>query len=70
MSDQTRAAIYAVLAAITPLIVAYGLLTESNAALWVALIKAAIDMAALLLARANVPAAGSNPEARRAAVES
>ena len=66
MSDQTRAAIYAVLAALTPLIVAYGLLTESNAALWVALIKAGIDMAALLLARANVPAAGSNPEARRA----
>ena len=63
MSDQTRAAIYAVLAAITPLIVAYGLLSESNAALWVALVKAAIDMAALLLARANVPA-------RRAADES
>ena len=66
MSDQTRAAIYAVLAAITPLIVAYGLLSESNAALWVALIKAAIDMAALLLARANVPTVA----AKRAADES
>ena len=55
MTDQTRAALYAVLAALTPLIVAYGLLTESEAALWVALIKAGVDMAALLLARRNVP---------------
>ena len=55
MTDQTRAAIYAVLAALTPLIVTYGLLTESDAALWVALVKAVLDAAALLLARRNVP---------------
>ena len=41
MTDQKRAALYAVLAAITALIVAYGLITQ--------------DAAALLLARRNVP---------------
>ena len=55
MTDQTRAAIYAVLAAITALIVAYGLITQDEAALWVALVKTVIDAAALLLARSNVP---------------
>ena len=55
MSDQTRAAIYAILAALTALIVAYGLLTQDMAALWVALIKTVVDAAALLLARRNVP---------------
>ena len=55
MTDQTRAAIYAVLAAASALIVAYGLLTQDMAALWVALAKTVIDAAALLLARRNVP---------------
>ena len=55
MTDQTRAAIYAILAAITALIVAYGLITQDEAALWVALVKTVIDAAALLLARSNVP---------------
>ena len=55
MTDQKRAALYAVLAAITALIVAYGLITQDEAALWVALVKTVIDAAALLLARSNVP---------------
>lgn len=55
MSDQTRAAIYAILAAITGLIVAYGLITQDMAALWMLLAKSIVDAAALLLARANVP---------------
>ena len=55
MSDQTRASIYAVLVATTALIVAYGLLTQDVAALWLALGKTVIDAAALLLARRNVP---------------
>lgn len=55
MTDQTRAAIYAILAAITGLIVAYGLITQDMAALWMLLAKSIVDAAALLLARANVP---------------
>ena len=55
MTDQTRAAIYAILAAITGLIVAYGLITQDMAALWILLAKSIVDAAALLLARANVP---------------
>ena len=55
MTDQKRAALYAILAAASALIVAYGLLTQDMAALWVALIKTGIDAAALLLARRNVP---------------
>lgn len=55
MSDEKRAALYAILAALTALIVAYGLLTQDMAALWVALVKTIIDAAALLLARRNVP---------------
>lgn len=55
MSDQVRASIYAILVALTALIVAYGLLTQDMAALWVALIKTIVDAAALLLARRNVP---------------
>ena len=55
MSDQTRASIYAILVAISALIVAYGLLTQDVAALWLALGKTLIDAAALLLARRNVP---------------
>ena len=66
MSDQTRAAIYAILAALTALIVAYGLLTQDMAALWVALIKTVVDAAALLLARRNVPSVA----AKRASSES
>ncbi len=64
MSDQTRAAIYAILAAITALVVAYGLLTESETALWLALFKSVVDAGALLLARRNVPSV----IAKRAAV--
>lgn len=55
MSDEKRAALYAILAAVTALIVAYGLITQDEAALWVALVKTVIDAAALLLARRNVP---------------
>ena len=55
MSDQKRAALYAILATVSALIVAYGLLTQDMAALWVALAKTIIDAAALLLARRNVP---------------
>ena len=55
MSDEKRAALYAILAAVSALIVAYGLLTQDMAALWVALAKTVIDAAALLLARRNVP---------------
>ena len=55
MSDEKRAALYAILAAVSALIVAYGLLTQDMAALWVALAKTIIDAAALLLARRNVP---------------
>ena len=55
MSDQARASIDAVLVATTALIVAYGLLTQDMAALWLALGKTVIDAAALLLARRNVP---------------
>lgn len=55
MTDQARAALYAILAAATGLVVAYGLLTQDMAALWVLLIKSVIDAAALLLARSNVP---------------
>lgn len=54
--NSTRAAIYAILAAVTALVVAYGLLTQDMAALWVALIKTIIDAAALLMARRHVPA--------------
>ena len=63
MTDQTRAAIYAVLAAITALIVAYGLITQDEATLWVALAKTVIDAAALLLARRNVPSVIAKREA-------
>ena len=65
MTDQKRAALYGILAAITALIVAYGLITQDEAALWVALVKTVIDAAALLLARSNVPsviAKRANPE--------
>ena len=55
MSDEKRAALYAILVAVSALIVAYGLLTQDEAALWVALAKTIIDAAALLLARRNVP---------------
>jgi len=55
MSDEKRAALYAILAALTALIVAYGLMTQDMAALWVLLIKSVVDAAALLLARRNVP---------------
>ena len=55
VTDQIRASIYAILVALTALIVAYGLMTQDMAALWVALIKTVIDAAALLLARRNVP---------------
>ena len=63
MTDQKRAALYAILAAVSALIVAYGLLTQDMAALWVALAKTIIDAAALLLARRNVPSVIAKREA-------
>lgn len=63
MSDEKRAALYAILAAVSALIVAYGLLTQDMAALWVALAKTIIDAAALLLARRNVPSVIAKREA-------
>ena len=63
MSDEKRAALYAILAAISALIVAYGLLTQDEAALWVALAKTIIDAAALLLARRNVPSVAAKRSA-------
>ena len=55
MSDQARASLYAVLAAVSALIVGYGLMTQDMAAMWMLLVKSVIDAAALLLARKNVP---------------
>lgn len=55
MSPQLRQAIYTVLAAAVPLVVAYGLVTQDQAALWLALASAVLNAAALLLARQNTP---------------
>ena len=57
MTPNARSAIYAVLIAISALAVAYGLLTEDRAALWVALAAALLDSAGLLLARRHIPEA-------------
>ena len=46
MSASIRSQLYAVLAAVSAIVVAYGLITESRAALWVALGKTLIDAAA------------------------
>ena len=63
MSATVRSQLYAVLAAVSAIVVAYGLITESRAALWVALGKTLIDAAALLVARYHVPAGdGYTPE--------
>lgn len=55
MSPQIRSALYAVLAAIAALVVAYGIATRDQAALWLALGSAILNAAALLLARRHVP---------------
>ena len=55
MSPQIRSALYAVLAAIAALVVAYGIATRDQAALWLALGSAMLNAAALMLARYHVP---------------
>ncbi|MGK0541480.1 phage holin [Propionimicrobium lymphophilum] len=69
MTPQLRQAIYTVLAAITPLAVAYGLMTPDQSALWLALGSAVLNAAALLLARKNTPTGASEgPPPKRAAI--
>ena len=65
MSPQLRQANYTVLAAAVPLVVAYGLVTQDQAALWLALASAVLNAAALLLARQNTPT--NQPPPKRAA---
>ena len=67
MTPQLRHAIYTVLAAITPLAVAYGLMTPDQSALWLALGSAVLNAAALMLARQNTPTGISSPPPKRAA---
>lgn len=66
MSTQARSALYAILAALTPLVVAYGFMTDDIAGLWVALIKAVADMIALVIARSYVPTGDGSYTPRRA----
>ena len=54
-NPDIRSAFYAVLAALTALVVAYGLITKDEAALWLALGKTVIDAAALIMASRYVP---------------
>ena len=54
-TPELRTAIYAVLAAVTALIVVYGLMSKDEAALWLALGKTVIDAAALVMASRYVP---------------
>ncbi|EPD33813.1 hypothetical protein HMPREF9306_00227 [Propionimicrobium lymphophilum ACS-093-V-SCH5] len=69
MSPQLRQAIYTVLAAAAPLVVAYGLVSQDQAALWLALGSAVLNAAALLLARKNTPTGASEgPPPKRAAI--
>ncbi|WP_277035295.1 hypothetical protein [Propionimicrobium lymphophilum] len=67
MTPQLRQAVYTVLAAITPLAVAYGLMTPDQSALWLALGSAVLNAAALMLARQNTPTGASGSPPKRAA---
>ena len=64
-----RSALYAVLVAASALAVAYGVITQDNAALWVALAVAVLDAAGLLLARRHVPDAPDAVQAAQAAAD-
>lgn len=66
MSTTIRSALYAILAALTPLVVAYGLMTDDIAGLWVALIKAVADMIALVIAGRYVPTGDDSYTPQRA----
>ena len=64
MNPKIRTAVYSILAAATALIVAYGVISEDEATLWLALAVAILDALALIMATRYVPAA--NKQARRA----
>ncbi|MDO5676497.1 MAG: hypothetical protein Q4G35_03200 [Propionibacteriaceae bacterium] len=55
MTPEIRSALYAILAAISTLIVAYGLMSQDQATHWLTLAVTILNAAALLLARRHVP---------------
>ena len=54
---RTRRHLYTIAAAIVPLLVAYGVLTDSTASLWLGLAGAVLGTGAPILAAANTPPA-------------
>lgn len=64
MNSDIRAAIYAILVALSAIAVGYGLVTQDEAALWLALATAILNMCGLLLARAHVTPDGASPPRR------
>lgn len=59
MSEEVRREIYRVLAAISPLFVAYGIISDEEAGLWVAAISAVLGLSNLLAFR-NTPKNGKH----------
>lgn len=56
MSESTRAWLYRVASAVVPLLVAYGVVADSTAALWLGLVGALLGTGAATLAAVHTPA--------------
>ena len=57
MSTEFRSALYAILASIAAIVVSYGLITQDQAALWLALAANVLTAVGLIIARRYVPTA-------------
>ena len=55
MSSEFRSALYAILAALAAIVVSYGLMTQDQAALWLALATNIATAVGLIIARRYVP---------------
>lgn len=65
MSPEKRQALYQVVAAVLPLLAAYGFISESQAGMWVALAAAILTSPVLFMAARHVPDAPDGGKWRR-----
>ena len=68
MNEKTRAWIYRIAIAVVPLLVMYGLIEDSSAALWLGVVGALLGTGTNVLASANTStkAGGGDPQANEA----